>query len=103
MEQSSSLEIGIIFVDFHSADSTPWCKKDWKFFVRIGAISYDSSLRKYAGIPSGPVALWGFRSCKRLATASTETDYIHIFIGKENHSVLVTIDDRSSWVKIDVK
>jgi len=51
-----------------------------------------SSLRKCAGIPSGPVALWGFRLCKRLATPSTETD-AWVFLEMGNHSFLAMMTD----------
>jgi len=54
-------------------------------------ISCDSVLRKYAGILSGPVSLWGFRLCKRLAIPSTETDTVYgVFPGRVSHLVLET-------------
>jgi len=93
--------MGMTLADFHSAGSTPWCKDDWKIRVKIGAISCNSVLRKYAGILSGPVALWGFRMCKRLANPSTETDIWGI--SRKDESFSFGNDDRSSWVKIDVK
>ena len=66
--------------------------------VNIGAISYDSSLRKYAGMPSGPVALW---VDKRLETPSSDTDMLEIS-GKEQLSIFGS-EHRSSWVKTEVK
>ena len=62
-------------------------REHWKINVKIGTISIEHSLRKYAGIPSSPVALLcGFKLCNKLGTPSTEIEISDIF-GKESHLV----------------
>ena len=77
-----------MFANFHSTGSTPCCKEDF------GAVSCESSFKKYAGILSRPVALWGFRLCKRLATPFTEIDIWGI--SGKGESFILGSDDKSS-------
>ena len=67
--------MGEMFADSQSTGSKPWSREDLYMCmcVKSGAISFAVSLRKNAGMLSGPSALLGFKLVSKLATPSTVT------------------------------
>ena len=64
--------MGAMMAFFQSDGSCPLSMDIWKMVARVGAISLAVSLRNFVHIPSGPVALCGFRPRRSLATPSVE-------------------------------
>ena len=85
-----------MFAVFHSSGKVPCCTEHCNIKVKIGTISFEDLLRKYAGIPSGTVALWEFISCNKLVTLLTE---IKIWdISGQGESLNTDNDLKPSWV-----